>query len=239
GSGNYTMMFGEDYMELLGIITPTEHNAPVRAWLETGEGIERAAFTTDDAAAGVAEIQARGIAATGPIAFSRPVELPGGGIGEASFQVFHWPVTLRPGGMRIFACQHLTRDTVWIPELQAHANGAVGILRIEAQAADPVAAAGQMAGLLDLAVSRDPDGAAVVATGEGRADLVFLDRAMLAARHPGISLDGVPEEGAAALVLATRDLAGAARALGVAPGATVGVAASRATGLLLRFIALQ
>jgi hypothetical protein len=42
GSGNYTIMFDPDYMELLGVLTPTEHNAPARAYLEkNGEGIER------------------------------------------------------------------------------------------------------------------------------------------------------------------------------------------------------
>src|SRR5258706_5201609 len=46
GSGNYTIMFDPDYMELLGVLTPTEHNAPARAYLDTrGEGIERVAFT--------------------------------------------------------------------------------------------------------------------------------------------------------------------------------------------------
>jgi catechol 2,3-dioxygenase-like lactoylglutathione lyase family enzyme len=30
GSGNYTIMFDPDYMELLGVLTPTEHNAPAR-----------------------------------------------------------------------------------------------------------------------------------------------------------------------------------------------------------------
>jgi catechol 2,3-dioxygenase-like lactoylglutathione lyase family enzyme len=49
GSGNYTIMFDPDYMELLGVLTPTEHNAPARANLEkNGEGIERIAFTAVD-----------------------------------------------------------------------------------------------------------------------------------------------------------------------------------------------
>ena len=38
GSANYTIMFGEDYMELLGVLTPTEHNAAMREWLE-GQGV--------------------------------------------------------------------------------------------------------------------------------------------------------------------------------------------------------
>ena len=235
GSANYTIMFGEDYMELLGVLTPTEHNAPMREWLMTQEGIERAAFTALDAAAGVAELQARGIAALGPIAFGRPVELPDGSLAEARFNVLRWPVGLRPGGLRIFACQHLTRENVWVPVLQQHANGAACILRLEMLTAAPAVAAAEMAALLDQSPRADADGAWVVPTGPGRADLVFLDRATLAARHPGVSLDGLPEEGAAALVLGTRDLVGAARALGVSAG---GVVASRATGVLLRFLAV-
>jgi len=233
GSGNYTIMFGDDYVELLGVISPTEHNAPMREWLEAQEGIERAAFTALDAAAGVAELQARGIAALGPIAFGRPVELPGGDVGEARFNVLRWPVGLRPGGLRIFACQHLTRETVWIPGLQHHANGASRILRVEMLCAAPQAAAQEMAGLLDQIALQSWDGAWVVPTGPGRADLVFLDRAILAGRHPGMALDGLAEEGAAALVLATRNPAGASRALGV-PEA--GVMAARVTGVLLRFV---
>ncbi|UPY38602.1 VOC family protein [Sediminicoccus sp. KRV36] len=235
GSANYTIMFGEDYLELLGVLAPTEHNAPMREWLATQEGIERAAFTALDAAAGVAELQARGIAALGPIAFGRPVELPGGAMAEARFNVMRWPVGLRPGGLRIFACQHLTRENVWVPALQQHANGAARILRLEMLTADPAAAAAEMGALLDQSPRQDVDGGWVVPTGPGRADLVFLDRAILALRHPGISLEGLPAEGAAALVLGTRDYAGAARALGVSVDGTV---ATRATGVLLRFLAV-
>ncbi|HEY4250675.1 MAG TPA: VOC family protein [Roseomonas sp.] len=236
GSGNYTIMFGEDYLELLGVLAPTPHNAPMRAFLDGREGLERAAFTTDDAAAGVAELQARGIAATGPIAFGRPVTLPGGGDAEARFNVFQWPLDARPGGLRIFACEHLTRETVWIPELQSHANAVSRIIRLEVLAGVPVAAAAAMARLLDRSAIADPDGAQRVPTGSGRADLVFLDRATLAARHPGQSLDGLPEQGAAVLVLGTADAAATARALGTAADAPLFAPAGRANGIALRFL---
>src|SRR5919112_5253042 len=125
GSGNYTIMLGPDYIELLGIIAETPHNAPSRAFLSRrGEGIERIAFTTTDAAGGAAEVRRRGYEPIGPVDFGRPVQLPGGGEAEARFSVFHWPVDEAPGGLRIFACQHKTREAVWIPELQKHANGA-------------------------------------------------------------------------------------------------------------------
>src|SRR5215212_7876599 len=124
GSGNYTIMLGPDYIELLGIVAETPLNAPSRAFLSRrGEGIERIAFTTTDAAGGADEVRRRGYEPIGPVDFGRPVKLPGGGEAEARFSVFHWPVDEAPGGLRIFACQHKTREAVWIPELQKHANG--------------------------------------------------------------------------------------------------------------------
>ena len=30
GSGNHTIMFGEDYVELLGVVAPQPHNEPMR-----------------------------------------------------------------------------------------------------------------------------------------------------------------------------------------------------------------
>ena len=40
GTGNYTIMFDPDYMELLGVLVATEHNAPARAFVDRhGEGI--------------------------------------------------------------------------------------------------------------------------------------------------------------------------------------------------------
>jgi catechol 2,3-dioxygenase-like lactoylglutathione lyase family enzyme len=131
GSGNYTIMLGPDYIELLGVLTPTPHNAPMRAFLEGREGLERAAFTTDDAAAGAEELRARGIAGDRPHPLRPPVTRPDGQPAEARFNVFQWPAEERPGGLRIFACEHLTRENVWIPELQSHANAVSSILRLE------------------------------------------------------------------------------------------------------------
>ena len=57
GSGNYTVMLDPDYIELLGVLTETEHNAPTRSFLaHRGEGIERIAFTAIDSAAGASSM---------------------------------------------------------------------------------------------------------------------------------------------------------------------------------------
>ena len=239
GSGNYTIMLDPDYIELLGILTETPHNAPSRGFLEQrGEGMERAAFTARDAAAGVAEIRAMGLDGIGPIDFGRPVALPGGGETEARFRVFQWPVTEAPGGLRIFACQHLTREAVWIPELQHHANTARRILRVEIVARDPEAAAAHMARLIAGEATRQDDGTLRVPSGSDRADFLFQNRETLARRFPEMSLAGLAAEGAAALVLAADSMSAAAEAvgeLGTARDGRVCVPPLHANGIILAF----
>lgn len=238
GTGNYTIMFGEDYLELLGVLTETENNKPTRDYLAKREGLERAAFTTDDAAAGAEELKSRGLAALGPVHFGRPVELPNGGTGEARFNVFRWPLDESPGGLRIFACQHLTRETVWIPELQEHANGASRIVRIEVLAEDPKAAAEHLSRLIDEPATQEED-AWRVPSGGKRADFLFYDAAGFARRYPDAVRAGAASGGAAAIVLATSDLDAAAKALGPAAvrhDDAVSVPASAANGVVLSFV---
>ncbi len=141
--------------------------------------------------------------------------------------------------MRIFACQHLTRNAVWIPELQTHANGASRIVAIEILAADPKAAADHMSRLIDQPVS-SADGAFRVHSGGKRADFVFYDAARFAQRYPDAARAGAAPEGAAALVIGTSDLSAATRALGatgVAHRSMVSVPASAANGTVVSFVA--
>jgi catechol 2,3-dioxygenase-like lactoylglutathione lyase family enzyme len=184
GSGNYTIMFDPDYMELLGVLTPTEHNAPARANLEkNGEGIERIAFTAVDSAEG------------------------------AEFRTFQWPTTEAPGGVRIFACQHKTRETVWIPELMKHANGAKRLKQVLMVAPEPAKEAAQLSRMIDRETRNEADGGVAVPSGGDRADFVFLTKDQLGKRYPGVSLAGLPERGGAGLVIVA-DVAAAEKALG-------------------------
>jgi glyoxalase-like protein len=237
GTANYTIMLGEDYLELLGVLAATEQNKPTRDLLARREGIERTAFTTDDAAAGAAELQRRGLTPLGPVHFGRPVDLPDGRKSEARFNVFRWPLNENPGGMRIFACQHLTRDAVWIPELQRHANGAQRIVAIEILSTDPQQAAAHMSRLIDEPVAA-ADGTWRVRSGGKRADFLFYDAPTFATRYPDAVRAGTAPEGAVAIVLETSDLAAATRALGtscVAHDGKVSVAANAANGVILSF----
>lgn len=240
GTGNYTVMLDPDYFELLGIVADTPYNAQSRDWLATHEGLERAALRTDDAAAGVADLKRSGIAGAGPIGFGRPVRLPDGGTMEARFRVFQWPPDEAPAGLRLFACQHMTPQAVWIPALQAHANTARRIRRVEVLASDPREAASHLARLIGGTAEGTRDGSWRVPTGPERAVFDFLDSAGVARRHPGIALHRLPAEGGVGLTLEVADLETAAAcvgALGTRGASSVTVPPDAATGLILELAA--
>jgi hypothetical protein len=238
GTGNYTMMLDPDYVELLGVLAPTEHNAPARAMLEKREGIERVAFTAVDSTAGAEEVRARGLAPIGPTDFERPVIMPDGRPSAAKFRTFQWPVAEAPGGMRIFACQHKTRETVWIPELMRHANGAKRLKQVLVAAHDPAKEAAHLSKLIDREAHTEPDGAIAVPSGGDRANFVFMTRNQLGKRYPGVSLAGLADRGAAGLVIAA-DLSATEKTLGangVHSGQAICVPPAAANGTLLVFV---
>jgi hypothetical protein len=239
GSGNYTIMFEPDYMELLGVLTSTEHNAPARAYLaKHGDGIERVALTAVDSAAGAEEIRARGYTPIGPTDFERPVTMPDGTLSAAKFRTFQWPTAEAPGGVRIFACQHKTRETVWIPELMKHANGARRLRQVLIATQDAAKDAAHLSRMIDREARNEPDGAVAVPSGADRADFVFLTRNQLATRYPGVALAELPERGGAGLVMAA-DLTQAEKALGssgIRSGGGICVPPAAANGTLLVFV---
>jgi hypothetical protein len=241
GSGNYTIMLDPDYIELMGVLVETEHNAPTRAFLsQRGEGIERVAFTAVDSAAGAGEIRARGYEPVGPVDFERPVAMPDGALSAAKFSIFQWPIAEAPGGLRIFACQHKTRETVWIPELMKHANGARRLKQVLVVSPQPAEDAAHLGRLTEREVRLEPDGAVAVPSGSDRADFVLLTKAQLRARYPDVALTGLPERGGAGLVVVTSDLAAAESAVGsagVRSGGGICVAPAAANGALLAFVA--
>ncbi|MCK1354020.1 VOC family protein [Bradyrhizobium sp. CW7] len=241
GTGNYTIMFDPDYMELLGVLAATEHNAPARAFLDQrGEGIERIAFTAVDSTAGAEEIRARGLEPIGPTDFERPVTLPDGTISAAKFRTFMWPTAEAPGGVRIFACQHKTPETVWIPELMKHANAAKRIKQILIATPEPAKEAADLGQLIDREPKAEADGAVTVPSGGDRAEFVYLTLEQLGKRYPGVPLAGLSERGGAALVLVSGDLAATDKALGsaaVRSGPAICVPPAKANGTLLAFVA--
>jgi len=238
GTGNYTIMLDPDYIELLGVLSPTELNAPARAFLDRREGIERVAFTAVDSAEGAEEIRARGYAPIGPTDFERPVTMPDGGLSAAKFRTFQWPVAEAPGGVRIFACQHKTRETVWIPALMTHANGAKRLREVLLVAGEPAKEAAHLSRMIDREARAQADGSVAVASGADRADFVFMTKEQLGRRYPEVPLAILPERGSAGLVIAA-DLVAAEKALattGIRSRGAICVPPALGNGTLLAFV---
>src|SRR3979409_2572544 len=88
------------------------------------------------------------------------------------------PAQARGGGVS-FPCQHKTRETVWIPELMKHANGAKRLRQVLIVSPEPARDAAHLVCMIDGDSKTEPDGAVVVPSGSGRADFVFLTKAQL------------------------------------------------------------
>lgn len=143
GSQNHCIMFGSDYLELMALPAPPPAAFQYFAdFLSRREGVGALALATEDAAAAHAELTRAGIAAEAPLALSRPVE----NLGEARFTLVQLLPDETPG-FRTFVCQHHTRDIVWRPEYQRHANGAAGIKSVSVACTDPARYARLLEGL--------------------------------------------------------------------------------------------
>src|SRR5690349_10562987 len=108
GTANHTIMLREDYVELLGVLRPTDANARWRSALARREGLDTLALRTNSAARTAAELGALGFQFAPPLHFSRPVE----GGKEAAFNTAQFPAEATPQ-LDVFACEHLTRESVW------------------------------------------------------------------------------------------------------------------------------
>jgi catechol 2,3-dioxygenase-like lactoylglutathione lyase family enzyme len=242
GSANHTIMFPQDYFELLGIVAPTDGNAARRQSLESmGEGLHAIACRVEDAAAAGAALADAGIATRGLGSFERPVPLPGGGSGVAAFTTLSFDPGELPFGT-VFMCQHLTRETVWLPELLDHPNTACGLDAILALSEDPQADAGRFARLWADGRVMKSAGGATVDTGPASAPLSLLERGALHALYPGLDLDRTPKGGFTALRIRVRDMHAAQACLAAggisAIPTTLGlaIAPQDACGMILEFV---
>lgn len=138
GSSNHLAMFGTNYLELL---SPGRPGGTIRQELAGApRGLNGFVFATDDADGRYSDLQVRGVGVREPQSFSRPVMLADGTTQDARFRTTHLQSEEAPFG-RLYFCQHYTRELVWRPEWQRHANGAQEITRILFSADKPAAQA--------------------------------------------------------------------------------------------------
>lgn len=160
GTANHCVMFGKDYVELLGVLTPTPGNAPWRERLSQREGGGAMALTTADARATAERLLSLGMSAGPVLDFARPVNLgagPGPGTGEAAFAIAR-ASGFADAGLDVFFCQHKTPDMVWRADWQDHPNGAQALAGVAMTAPEPGALATKFSALFGAeAVRREGD----------------------------------------------------------------------------------
>ena len=199
GTGNYTIVFQDDYLELLGVVSKTDLNARQRdALAKYGEGLQAIANRTDSAAAAKPVLAGLGIRTGDVSAFSRPLPLPDGGEGIASFQTLSFEPDEVPLG-HFFLCQHETPDMVWRPELQRHDNGAVALATIIGISETPRETAETYARFYAAGEVSEAEGGFSVTTGPKSASLLFLNKASAEDNFQNADIASTPANGFAAL----------------------------------------
>ena len=172
GSMNQLMMFGTDYLELIGIPEGKEierkdlQNAPVGI-----NGIVLKALDVDDV---YARLQNARFDGDPPRAFHRPVDIEGGQK-DAKFRT----VTVRNGvfpGGRVYYCEHGTPELVWRPEWQSHANGVTSMPEFISVAIDADGEAERFATLLDTDATMDGNGVRCVTLNGCRITILTSDQ---------------------------------------------------------------
>lgn len=123
GSINHLMMFGRDYLELVGV--PEGSPRVRREIADSPLGLNGLVFATDDARGLYRQLRDKGVPVTAPVDFDRPVTIDGVER-RAAFTTVRLDANYLQAG-RVYFCEHKTRDLVWRPEWQQHANGATGL----------------------------------------------------------------------------------------------------------------
>jgi hypothetical protein len=201
GSINHLMMFGRDYLELLGLPEGAENRRP--EILASPIGIDGLVFKTPDADQTFAHLQALDMAGDPPRAFSRPVALPSGEA-TAKFRTVTVRRDVFPAG-RVYFCEHGTPELVWRPEWQTHANGAARLTEIVMVSTQSEAEAARYASLVQASAPEGENGVYRIAIAD--AALSVLSPTQYAARYGELASPMHGRESIfGALVIASRDL---------------------------------
>jgi catechol 2,3-dioxygenase-like lactoylglutathione lyase family enzyme len=214
-TGNYCVMFAEDYIELIGVVDPTAPSRSIEKRIaeagEAGVGVgfalashdHEAAFRSLDKAG--LEPEARSL--------SRALEAPEGTL-EPRFAL----VIPRDGaipGIPIFVCRHLTPDLVRRPAWLAHANAAVATTALLAVVPDPAALRAPYERLFGASALGATD--RVLSVQMGRTTLLLADPPDAERLYPSLEAGRLSVPAIAAMTIAVEDIGRAGAALDAGP----------------------
>jgi catechol 2,3-dioxygenase-like lactoylglutathione lyase family enzyme len=185
GTGNYCVMFPQDYIELFGIVGTERVNPEYTQFLAAGEGPMKLAWATDDAEAAFAALSALGLHPDPPRELGRQLELPEGTV-VPRFSIVALPQEATPA-LSSFLCAQLTPELMRRPEWLEHANGATGLLGITVVVADTAPLQEAYEFLFGPASIHTTDD--ILTLHVGRHRIIFATAEDFAAMHPEIDIE--------------------------------------------------
>jgi len=237
GSQNHCVMFGHDYFELLMVPQRLPGREYYYDFARIGDGLAAIALKTDNARGAYGELTAAALAPSEPVDFSRPVQ-SSGGTKNASFRITQLGMEQTPGG-QVFLCQHFTRDVVWCPEYQVHANTATGLAAIAIVSNEVAATAAAYERLFDVRAKPITEGLLV---NTGDTPIAIVDERALAKRLPGVWISARHQPCMAALFIRVSDRDAAEETLRAGglnparmPDGSVALGAAEAHGIAIVF----
>jgi catechol 2,3-dioxygenase-like lactoylglutathione lyase family enzyme len=197
GTANYCIMFSYNYIELLGVVDPTQFTNNLDKFLETREGLMGLAFASDDVDATKARLIAAGLHPDGPKDLKRLLELPEGTVAP-EFRLLYLPKEETPD-LSAFVCCHLTPHLVRRHEWMLHKNSAERVKSFTVLSQNPNGSAEAYRSIFGQDSVRSDPGASRVTLAKLRSSkytdeqlfhgvdqLVFTDRETLHREYPGI-----------------------------------------------------
>lgn len=165
GTANYCVMFGDDYLELLGVVDPAGFTNGLDRMLEEREGLLGVALGSRDADGTHAAWTAAGLGPAAPRELGRLLEAEEGPLGLRFRNVMLG--TEATAGVGMFASEHLTPGLLRRPAWLAHPNGARRIRSCTVVADDPGPVGEALARVFGSAAITDTDNVLAAHTGRG------------------------------------------------------------------------
>ena len=185
GTGNYCIMFASDYIELLGIVDPSDFVQGLDTFLAHREGLMATAFAPAAAPEETrAALQRLQLHPSESRPLGRQIELPEGTV-MPRFSLIALPPGETPG-LDCFICTHLTPELMRRPDWLDHPNGANGLkgVHVLVEHTTPLLPAYDRLFGIQQVTTTDT----VAAIRVGRHRLVFSTLDDFATMHPGIDL---------------------------------------------------
>ncbi len=186
GTGNWCIMFPNDYLELRGIVDPARYTHKLDEFLARREGLMGVAFAGDrDNHEATKYFEARGLQPQPVRELTRRFELPDGEV-EPSFRLLFFREVETGPMMASLICQHLTPELIRQPRFLEHPNKVTGIVSMTAVSDDLDRDAATLAKYFDEDAVRKVGDQLEVSVGRG-AKLVVLTPAEAA--RQGLTID--------------------------------------------------